>query len=61
MAALWEISPDNQNDAGQSDARGELRRELGVLRAALQHCVAEGYLLSAPPVTLPEKPPPKKR
>ncbi|MDJ0629813.1 MAG: integrase [Rhodobacter sp.] len=32
------------------------RRELGTLSAALNYCVKEGYLLTAPPVTLPEKP-----
>ena len=40
---------------------GTIRRELGTLRAALQYCHAEGYLLSAPPVSLPEKPPAKER
>jgi len=32
-----------------------VRRELGTIRAALQYCVLEGYLVSAPPVWLPEK------
>lgn len=33
------------------------RRELGVLRAAVNHCHREGYLITAPAVTLPPKPP----
>lgn len=40
---------------------GTVRRELGVLRAALRHCEREGYLVSAPPVTLPPMPAPKTR
>lgn len=43
----------------RSDAT--VRRELGVLRAAIGHCVREGYLLSAPAVTLPPKPAAKER
>lgn len=31
------------------------RRELGVLQAALTHCIASGYLVTAPPVTLAPK------
>ncbi|WP_246032840.1 site-specific integrase [Falsirhodobacter xinxiangensis] len=38
-----------------------IRRELGTLRAAIGYCHAEGYILSAPPVTLPEKPAAKDR
>lgn len=44
---------------GKSD--GTIRRELGVLRAAIMHCHREGYLMTAPPVVLPEKPPAKDR
>ena len=44
---------------GLSD--GTVRRELGVLRAALAHCAREGYLLTAPPVTLPAAPPARDR
>lgn len=36
---------------------GTVRRELGTLRAALNYCHREGYLTSAPAVTLPPKPP----
>ncbi len=32
-----------------------VRRELGVLNAALRHCVVEGHLTQAPTVWLPEK------
>jgi integrase len=35
---------------------GTVRRELGVLRAALKHCEREGYLIAAPVVTLPKPP-----
>lgn len=37
---------------------GTIRRELTVLRAALKHCLREGYLIHAPEVTLPDPPPP---
>lgn len=40
---------------------GTIRRELGTLRAALEYCRSEGYLLSAPPVTLPDPPAAKER
>ncbi|NVK47600.1 MAG: hypothetical protein HWE33_14985 [Rhodobacteraceae bacterium] len=35
---------------------GTVRRELGTLQAALNYCQREGFLTSAPLVTLPEKP-----
>lgn len=35
---------------------GTIRRELNTLGAALQFCAREGYLISAPLVTLPSKP-----
>lgn len=44
---------------GVSD--GTIRRELGALAAALNHCQREGYLTSAPHVWRPEKPPAKDR
>ena len=40
---------------------GTIRRELGTLRAALNHCEREGYLVSAPAVWTPSKPPAKDR
>jgi integrase len=40
---------------------GTIRRELNVLQAALNHCLREGYLLSAPKVTRPPRPPAKER
>ncbi|MBL4898120.1 MAG: hypothetical protein JKX76_00600 [Colwellia sp.] len=43
----------------RSDAT--IRRELGTLQAALNHCAREGYLLGAPLVTLPDKPRSKER
>ena len=42
-------------------AAGTVRKELGVLQAALNHCHAEGYLTSAPKVRLPAKPAPRER
>lgn len=42
-------------------ADGTARRELGVLRSAINYCHKEGYLTSAPAVTLPPKPDPKER
>ena len=42
-------------------ATGTVRRELGVLRAALIHCHDEGYLTIAPKVRLPAKPAPRDR
>lgn len=42
-------------------ADATVRRELGTLRAALGHCVREGYLIGAPAVTLPAKPASKER
>lgn len=48
-----------------ADFRGKapatVRRELGVLQAALNHCAREGYLLGAPLVSLPNKPRAKER
>lgn len=46
---------------GEPIGDGTIHRELGVLRAALQYCQGEGYLLSAPAVTLPEKPTARER
>lgn len=40
---------------------GTIRRELNVLQAALNHCYKEGYLITAPTVTLPKSPPPRER
>ena len=44
-----------------ADYRGKsqatVRRELGTLQAALNHCAREGYLSGAPLVSLPAKPP----
>lgn len=40
---------------------GTVRRELGVLQAALNHCDKEGYLTAAPTVTLPAPPPSQER
>lgn len=40
---------------------GTIRKELGVLQAALNFCHAEGHLTSAPKVRLPAKPAPRDR
>ena len=42
-------------------ATGTVRRELGVLRAAINRCHAEGHLTAAPRVRLPAKPAPRSR
>ena len=42
-------------------APGTVRKELGVLQAALNYCYAEGYLTAAPKVRLPAKPAPRDR
>ena len=42
-------------------APGTVRRELGTLRAAVNHAVVRGRLTRAVPVRLPEKPPGKDR
>ena len=42
-------------------SQGTVRRELGVLRAAINYCHAEGYLTSAPRVRLPPRPPARDR
>ncbi|WP_237763539.1 integrase [Falsirhodobacter sp. alg1] len=40
---------------------GTVRRELGTLQAALNYCMKEGHMTTAPLVSLPEKPNPKER
>lgn len=40
---------------------GTVRRELGALQSAINYAHREGYITSAPVVTLPEKPEPKDR
>ena len=42
-------------------APGTIRKELGVLQAAINYCHAEGYVTSAPRVKLPPKPQPRDR
>ena len=42
-------------------APGTIRKELGVLAAAINHCRREGYITAAPSVRLPEKPAPRDR
>lgn len=46
---------------GEKIQPGTLRRELNVLQAAFNHCHKEGYLLSAPQVSLPAKADDEKR
>lgn len=47
--------------AFRNRADSTVRRELGTLQAALNHCAREGYLLGAPLVSLPKKPQAKER
>ena len=42
-------------------APGTVRKELGTLAAAINHCHAEGYITSAPRVRLPARPAPRDR
>ncbi|SFO06633.1 Site-specific recombinase XerD [Cohaesibacter marisflavi] len=42
-------------------SEGTIRKELGVLKAALHYCKDEEYLESIPPVKMPERPPSKER
>ncbi len=46
---------------GRGVADGTVRRELGVMRAALRYCFREGYISHAPEVVLPASPPPTDR
>lgn len=41
---------------GKPASPGTIRRELNCLGAALAYCAGEGYLVTAPTVTMPEKP-----
>ena len=45
----------------RAKASGTIRRELGVLRAALTYCKKEGRLTEVPHVSLPKPPPPRDR
>ena len=45
----------------RSKAPGTIRKELGVLQAALNYCQIEGYLTAAPKVRLPARPAPRDR
>ena len=42
-------------------APGTVRKELGTLQAAINHCHAEGHITAAPRVRLPAKPAPRDR
>lgn len=42
-------------------APGTIRRELGTLQSAINHCHREGYLITPVQVALPAKPDPKER
>lgn len=46
---------------GKPISDGTIRRELNVLQAAINYCHGEGYLIHAPKVTLPAKPPSRER
>jgi integrase len=46
---------------GDPVSSGTIRRELNVLQAAINYAHAEGYLLTAATVTLPQAPPPRDR
>ena len=42
-------------------APGTIRKDLGTLAAAINHCHTEGYITAAPRVRLPQKPTPRDR
>ena len=48
-------------DEARGKAPGTIRKELGVLQAAINHCHAEGHLTYAPKVRLPAKSAPRER
>ena len=58
-AIRGELCRAYRNKRGVSD--GTVRRELGVLAAALSHCRKEGYLIEAPTVWLPPMSQPRDR
>ena len=66
---FWQESPVSHVKANMCRAYakqrnvsdGTTRRELTTLRAALNYCYREGYLLTAPPVWLPTRPPSRER
>lgn len=47
--------------AGRKAAPGTIRKELGILRAALRHAERQGLIQRAPHITLPTAPPPRDR
>lgn len=69
LAAHWEgkavseITPQSCNGYGlwRGKSAGTIRRELGVLRAAINHAHREGRITRVLPVNLPERPEPKER
>ena len=46
---------------GEPVSAGTIRRELNTLQAAINHCHREGYLLEAPRVVMPPRPPSRER
>jgi integrase len=60
---LSEVTPSAARAYGVTRGVGDgtLRRELGVLRAALNMAVREGWVQSAPHVPMPERPPSRER
>ena len=47
--------------AGRQAAPGTIRKELGILRAALRHCERQRLIGKAPHIALPGAPPPRDR
>ena len=48
-------------DKERDKAPATVRKELGVLQAAINHCHVEGYVTAAPRVRMPPKPAPRDR
>lgn len=53
--------PGNNKPSTKAIAPATIRKELGILNAALKHCHREGYLTAYPGVWLPEKTPGRER
>lgn len=60
-ASCREYASSRITKFGKPASNATIRRELAVLQAAVNYCHREGYLTSAPVVTLPAPPPARQR
>lgn len=51
----------DQYVSGRNASPGTIRKELGILRAALRHCEKQRLITKAPHISLPTAPPPRDR